>query len=785
MATIYLLHLSDVHFVDAHHPFYAHQERIWQALVVDAERQIGDAPCHMVVTGDLSMSGKRSELLLARTRLDELRAGVKCRGMHVVPGNHDADWSYDGTRVRDAVDTLRQHLADENEEGLDMVFQDAVNPSAPLYERFSGFWREFASGGGWNPNSVYAWSDEDAQLSFVGINTAWTSMEGHKVGILPDAYLRCATGAAGYPSSTALNVLLMHHPFPVLQGILVSPARRALLERFDVIMSGHSHDPYFASTQYANGRSALFISSASNVASPKKTNVAYREEMGYALLSITRSDNQLTGEYNRRVCQTGAKPVFVSHVPESCSFQRDRHGVYHIEFLEEETIPRQYTAVNWRHHKANEIAELAERNADIMLGELWACMLQMYRLSLIDEACDLAKRVDEKVRVRATMLEDLRKVVLTLFKLGVHKSYPRVFDLTPAAEEYEGLANTLLANPLYSRCLLSCALIGSGQYKETLQTLSNDNMGQGGERVVRSLAYYLRGYAYRKLELLDESLAEMDHARVLMTRSEQTSARWQLIVPVLSAQIDRGRGVIYRKKYFFAQRREPDVCGGIWYGSQAKNCFEASVACLAKSGDEGRFPLARADIHYSVGYFYFEEAGSQLRADHGSQCVDKGCADLIRAADEFSQAISLMHKSERDWDAPYARLAVCKAIYQKCCKAGPNKLDLGGEPARELYNRAITAGRGADASPESPLTRLLCRCGLAVESGSPKRVNAIGEEIKSIRDLAQPFGVATLRCHSFDIGLLKHVMQPAPDVDRALTEACDYLSGLIEAGKAG
>ncbi len=95
MSEITILHLSDIHFEkkkDEKNKTFRQkvQERLIDAVTGHAAKQ--GNPDFVVITGDITFSGKKTEYDKAQAFLDKLKAGLsKETEFLAVPGNHDVD----------------------------------------------------------------------------------------------------------------------------------------------------------------------------------------------------------------------------------------------------------------------------------------------------------------------------------------------------------------------------------------------------------------------------------------------------------------------------------------------------------------------------------------------------------------------------------------------------------------------------------------------------------------------------------------------------------------------
>jgi len=88
------LHLSDIHFGQKSGTVAKH-DHIRNALLTDAKNLATKRGpvARILITGDMSYSGKSDEYKVATQWLEKLTAACGCQETHVstIPGNHDCD----------------------------------------------------------------------------------------------------------------------------------------------------------------------------------------------------------------------------------------------------------------------------------------------------------------------------------------------------------------------------------------------------------------------------------------------------------------------------------------------------------------------------------------------------------------------------------------------------------------------------------------------------------------------------------------------------------------------
>ena len=141
------LHLSDIHFGQEGGTLVKHGS-VRDALIGDvkalAEKR-GSAS-RVLVTGDVSYSGKHNEFKTATEWLEQLTAACGCDETHVstIPGNHDCDLSAITNQAKMIYAQFRVSTAEQVQANMHGIAQDG-EASNPFLPKLSAY-REFARG---------------------------------------------------------------------------------------------------------------------------------------------------------------------------------------------------------------------------------------------------------------------------------------------------------------------------------------------------------------------------------------------------------------------------------------------------------------------------------------------------------------------------------------------------------------------------------------------------------------------------------------------------------------
>ena len=174
------LHLSDIHFgQETGSQLHIHND-VKEGLVEDVagfvKNEMGSSITGIIVSGDITYSGKESEFQEAGKWLDKLSTAGGCEqtDVYVVPGNHDIDRD----QLSEAERIMLEKIAEEGDDALDRcLIRD--DDREVLYRRLSSY-RSFAAGyrcpldlsGGLAGDAVPLELVPGRSIRFLGFNSA-------------------------------------------------------------------------------------------------------------------------------------------------------------------------------------------------------------------------------------------------------------------------------------------------------------------------------------------------------------------------------------------------------------------------------------------------------------------------------------------------------------------------------------------------------------------------------------------------------------------------------------
>jgi len=270
------VHVSDIHFGQEKDDRVHIHSDVKQQLIADAREVIskiaGGSAHGILVTGDITQSGKWEEYEIAGQWLDELAAsiGVEIHRVQMVPGNHDLDRSKLSFSGQQILDHIRAGGPAEYEEIL-------KNPTdrAALFARFEDYGR-FSFGYNCPLNNEGGFATEmEVSLSpgrairFIRFNSSLLCHGGER-----DEHPELMIGARQFtiPRTPGVeNIILVHHPLNWYKD--QEQVRNYIRSRARVFISGHEHDPKVSVDNVETGCDVMMLAAGATV--PYKSNDTY------------------------------------------------------------------------------------------------------------------------------------------------------------------------------------------------------------------------------------------------------------------------------------------------------------------------------------------------------------------------------------------------------------------------------------------------------------------------------------------------------------------------------
>jgi len=230
-----LFHISDFHF-KADHPSV---ERL-KILVRDIEKMLPRNDAYLVFSGDLAFSGEKNQY---ESLLEHFFIPLENRfkKLYLVPGNHDID------RKNSDINQSNKFLDDKAQSYLygghsSVTLENPFHGIDPLAEYFS---LEALLSSSLDSNYFF-WRDLNEDFDIVGFNSTWLSCE-RSDGETDLGRLRVDPAILDEAISTdqnkKLQVAVMHHPLEWIDEDLRRDVQDRLIANFDIILTGHTHNP--------------------------------------------------------------------------------------------------------------------------------------------------------------------------------------------------------------------------------------------------------------------------------------------------------------------------------------------------------------------------------------------------------------------------------------------------------------------------------------------------------------------------------------------------------------
>jgi metallophosphoesterase superfamily enzyme len=263
------LHLSDIHFGQSSGTAAKH-DHIRKALLADAKSlaQQRGAPTRILITGDISYSGKHDEFKTAVHWIEQLTAGCGCHETHVctIPGNHDCDRTAITNQARMVYAQLRAHNSPEMVQASLVEINQDGEPANPFLPKLSAY-RQFASAYGcdFGSPSCPSWQHDFDFPS--GVKLRLHGLTSVQVSNAEDTLGNIILGNQQYmiaEEDDVINVVLVHHPLHWLKDR--EEAEKFLHNNARIIMVGHEHVVNIHKTedQYSNKAWVVIHAGASN-----------------------------------------------------------------------------------------------------------------------------------------------------------------------------------------------------------------------------------------------------------------------------------------------------------------------------------------------------------------------------------------------------------------------------------------------------------------------------------------------------------------------------------------
>jgi len=227
----------------------------------------------LIISGDISNSGKSEQFHMARQFIDslvqKLRAELQLEvlGPILVPGNHDCDFAMQGDVRPVLIKTISQTVSAIDLNGQKVQEMTKVHDQFFEFERsYSGVSREAAA------RLYYSYVYESGGKSILihCFNTAWVSDLPEAQGNICFPFHVTLEGPTDRP---LLSVSVFHHPYEWFDPVNRRQFRKVIEKASDIVLTGHEHEGDSFSRKSSEGANVSYIEGAAFSASG--TNVGF------------------------------------------------------------------------------------------------------------------------------------------------------------------------------------------------------------------------------------------------------------------------------------------------------------------------------------------------------------------------------------------------------------------------------------------------------------------------------------------------------------------------------
>jgi 3',5'-cyclic AMP phosphodiesterase CpdA len=288
------LHLSDIHFgQETKDSSLVRHNHIRDALVKDVEKLVAlrGPATRVLVTGDVSYSGKSDEYQAANEWLEKVTIACKCNKTHVstIPGNHDCDLSAVSHQAKMLYGQLRGSTPEVVQAQLNAIHSDGETAS-PFLPKLNAY-RKFANGFGCGFESAERpmWV-RDFELPG-GIKLRFHGLTSVQVSDKSDAVGKMVLGNSQFTmseSDNVINIALCHHPLDWF--IDEKEASQFLQKNVRLLMVGHEHDVNIQKTEDVFARKEWLVIFAGATNPPE--HLVYDYTYNWVELSCAEQDGQ-------------------------------------------------------------------------------------------------------------------------------------------------------------------------------------------------------------------------------------------------------------------------------------------------------------------------------------------------------------------------------------------------------------------------------------------------------------------------------------------------------------
>lgn len=235
-----ILHLSDIHVRSDSDPILQRAKEIAAACFPLLPRITS---FYIVVSGDISFSGKDFELNAAKSFLLRVRDCIKYeRDVPVFfitcPGNHDCNFDRDDSVRKTVLSRLQK-------EGAENVDDALIEQCVKVQAEYRHFAASLSAGNDIKEDALWSthhFTVEGRSLAFDAINVSWVSQKREDQGSLAFPHKRYESKLKEHPD---IRIAVLHHPLNWFGQPTYRPFRAFLRSLANIVMTGHEHSGTF------------------------------------------------------------------------------------------------------------------------------------------------------------------------------------------------------------------------------------------------------------------------------------------------------------------------------------------------------------------------------------------------------------------------------------------------------------------------------------------------------------------------------------------------------------
>jgi predicted MPP superfamily phosphohydrolase len=254
---IALIQISDIHFHETSDRIASRATAVGSAVLAKIPQP---EAIFILLTGDIANSGAKAEYKVAEGFVERLKKSLHDQGIMsvevvAIPGNHDLDLRVPSDIRQFILENLDNYLSKEIDTS-GSGFAEVLSPQDNFFE-----FEAIASGASVIPVQQRLFYQRtftvgEHSIRFGCFNTAWLS---RRQEIQAKLFVPKFALSAETPEAVDLSIALFHHPSNWLYADNAKEVSRFIERNFDVVLTGHEHDPDLVRSLKMSGESIDFL----------------------------------------------------------------------------------------------------------------------------------------------------------------------------------------------------------------------------------------------------------------------------------------------------------------------------------------------------------------------------------------------------------------------------------------------------------------------------------------------------------------------------------------------